>query len=44
VDSPDFPPFNGDPEKLRKRVVNPDRIVLLAPGQPYAIKKVKKGK
>ena len=42
VDSPDFPPFNGDPEKLKKHVINPERIHVLAPGQPYTITKLKK--
>src|SRR4051794_33865363 len=37
VDAPDFPPFNGDPASLPDRVVNPDRIILLAPGQPYPL-------
>jgi L-ascorbate metabolism protein UlaG (beta-lactamase superfamily) len=41
VDSPDFAPFNGDPERLKKAIVNPERIVLLAPGQPYVLKKLK---
>jgi L-ascorbate metabolism protein UlaG (beta-lactamase superfamily) len=41
VDSPDFAPFNGDPERLRKAIVNPERIVLLAPGQPYILSKLK---
>lgn len=42
VDAPDFIPFNGDPEKLKSRVVNPERIIVLAPGQPYVLKKIKK--
>ncbi|MDI9312799.1 MAG: MBL fold metallo-hydrolase [Limnohabitans sp.] len=42
VDAPDFPPFNGDPEKLKKLVANPERIVVLAPGEPYTLKKLKK--
>ena len=42
VDSPDFAPFNGDPTKLYDRVINPKRIVLLAPGQPYVLKRLKK--
>ncbi|HEY0652660.1 MAG TPA: MBL fold metallo-hydrolase [Chryseosolibacter sp.] len=41
VDSPDFAPFNGDPERLKKHVVNPERIYVLAPGQPFALKKLK---
>ena len=42
VDAPDFPPFNGDPEKLKKLVDNPERIVLLAPGESFTLKKLKK--
>jgi L-ascorbate metabolism protein UlaG (beta-lactamase superfamily) len=42
VDAPDFSPFNGDPEHLKKLVVNPDRIIVLAPGQPYQLKRLKK--
>ncbi len=42
VDAPDFPPFNGDPEKLKKLVKNPERIVLLAPGEPFTLKKLEK--
>lgn len=41
VDAPDFIPFNGDPEKLKKRVVNPERIIVLAPGQSYTLKSLK---
>ena len=44
VDSPDFSPFNGDPEKLKKRVINPERIHVLAPGEPYTLTKLKKVK
>lgn len=38
VDAPDFPPFNADPAALPSRVVNPDRIVILAPGEPFALR------
>ena len=41
VDSPNFAPFNGDPEKLKKHVVNPERIHVLAPGEPFVLKKLK---
>src|SRR6476620_6814361 len=37
VDAPDFPPFNANPANLAGRVVNPDRIIELAPGQPYTL-------
>ena len=42
VDAPDFPPFNANPEELRKLVDNPERIVLLAPGEPFTLKKINK--
>jgi hypothetical protein len=38
VDAPDSPPFNADPRSLTGRVVNPDRIVVLAPGQPFNLR------
>ena len=44
VDAPDFAPFNGDPERLKKLAVNPERIHVLAPGAPYVIKPPKKNK
>ena len=31
----DMPPFNGNPERLFGRVVNPKRIRILAPGEKY---------
>ena len=42
VDAPDFIPFNGDPERLKSRVVKPERIIVLAPGQPFTLKRIKK--
>lgn len=42
VDAPDFTPFNGDPKKLHDVVINPKRIILLAPGEPYTLKRLKK--
>lgn len=41
VDAPDFTPFNADPEKLKKLVVNPGRIQVLAPGEPFTLKRLK---
>ena len=35
VDSPDFTPFNADPETPRDVVVDPQRIRVLAPGEPF---------
>ena len=37
VDAPDFAPFNGYPASLPDLVDNPDRIVVLAPGEPYEL-------
>ncbi len=37
VDAPDFPPFNGDPASLLPKVTNPERIRVLAPGEPYTL-------
>lgn len=42
VDAPDFSPFNADPAKLYKAVVNPKRIKVLAPGEPFTLKRLKK--
>lgn len=38
VDAPDFTPFNGDPKNLEGRVVNPKRIHVLAPGEPFVLR------
>ena len=42
VDAPNFLPFNGDPEHLKKLVVNPKRIYVLAPGEPFTLKRLTK--
>lgn len=39
VDAPQMKEFNGDPEELAARIINPGRIVVLAPGQPFIMKK-----
>jgi L-ascorbate metabolism protein UlaG (beta-lactamase superfamily) len=41
VDAPDFTPFNADPKQLEKLVVNPGRIKVLAPGEPFTLKRLK---
>jgi L-ascorbate metabolism protein UlaG (beta-lactamase superfamily) len=41
VDAPDFAPFNGDPATLPGKVVNPDRIRLLAPGEPFELRQLR---
>ncbi len=42
VDAPDFPPFNGDPQRLLNHVVNPERVHILAPGEPFTLERLKK--
>lgn len=44
VDAPDFAPFNADPKQLEKLVVNPKRIHVLAPGEPFTLKRLKNQK
>lgn len=39
VDAPSMTPFNGNPEDLLDRVVNPERIQVLAPGEIYQMEK-----
>ena len=41
VDAPTFTPFNGDPKHLIERVENPERIQVLAPGQPFRLQHLK---
>lgn len=40
VDAPNFSPFNGDPQDLQERVVNPARIHVLAPGEPFTLTRI----
>ncbi len=42
VDAPDMDPFNGDPAELKARIINPDRALVLAPGEPLELKRLKK--
>lgn len=37
VDAPEMTPFNGNPENLFERVVHPERIKVLAPGEAYKL-------
>ncbi len=39
VDAPHMKEFNGNPEELIKRVVNPERVFVLAPGEVFTLKK-----
>lgn len=38
VDAPEMDAFNGDPKSLDGRVVNPERIHIVAPGEPFVLK------
>lgn len=40
VDAPEWKEFNGDPEVVKSLVVNPERIVVLAPGECFHLKKL----
>jgi L-ascorbate metabolism protein UlaG (beta-lactamase superfamily) len=40
VDAPDFTPFNGDPKQLEGLVANPARIKVLAPGEPFVLRRL----
>jgi hypothetical protein len=40
VDAPDFAPFNADPDSLSGRVENPERIQVLAPGEPFVLRRL----
>ena len=40
VDAPDFAPFNGDPASLPELVENPERIRILAPGEPFELSRL----
>ena len=44
VNAPDFTPYNGNPELLKKLVKNPKRILVLAPGEPFVLTRLKKSK
>lgn len=39
VDAPSMTPFNGNPENLIGRIINPQRIQVLAPGEIYQMEK-----
>ena len=38
MDAPEWKEFNGDPEKFRSQIVNPERVVVLYPGEAYPLK------
>ena len=39
VDAPEMSTFNGDPDRLKASVINPERVIVLNPGQRYVLKK-----
>lgn len=38
VDAPDMKPFNADPKDLEGRIVNPERVHVLAPGEAFDLR------
>lgn len=41
VDAPEMDPFNGDPAELKAHIKNPERALVLAPGQPLELTRLK---
>jgi len=39
VDAPEMTPFNGNPEQLMDKIIHPQRIHVLAPGEVFILKK-----
>lgn len=37
VDAPEMTPFNGNPQTILDNVVNPQRVIILAPGEEYVL-------
>ena len=37
VDAPEWKEFNGDPEVVKSLIINPERVVVLAPGEEYCL-------
>lgn len=37
VDAPEMTPFNGNPENVIKNVVNPERVIVLKPGEEFIL-------
>lgn len=38
VDAPEASAFNGNPQDIIDSVVNPERVVILSPGEEYRLK------
>lgn len=41
VDAPEWKEFNGNPDELRRRIINPDRVIVLNPGEAYRLNRKK---
>lgn len=41
VDAPGWKEFNGDPEVVKQRIINPERAIVLAPGERYQLNRLK---
>ena len=39
VDAPDMDAFNGNPKSLEGRIINPERIHIVAPGEVFSLKR-----
>lgn len=37
VDAPEMTPFNGNPDNVIKNVVNPERVIVLKPGEEFVL-------
>lgn len=44
VDAPDMKEFNGNPDDLKKRILNPERVYILAPGEVFTLKRTERNK
>ncbi len=40
IDAPNWKEFNGNPQQLRSLIPNPERVVILNPGEPYKLKRL----
>ncbi len=37
VDAPEMSPFCGNPGEIKKRIINPERLIVLNPGEPFIV-------
>lgn len=42
VDAPNMKEFNGDPAELRAKIINPERALVLAPGEAWELRRLAK--